>query len=69
MHARTRARAAVYISCSSAQDDSVFEAALGTAAEAEAEVEAGAGAGAGTLEVLAKCLPHKSAAAIEEQAS
>ena len=51
----------------STQDDSDFEAALSSGAEAEAGAEAGAGAG--TLEVLAKCLPHKSAAAIEEQVS
>ena len=41
--------------------------ALSSGAEAEAGAEAGTGAG--TLEVLAKCLPHKSAAAIEEQAT
>ena len=41
----------------SAQDDSVFEAAIGSAAETDTE----------PLDLLAKCLPHKSAAAIKEQ--
>ena len=61
------AHAQSYISSSLAQDDSVFEAALSSAAEAGAGAEEGTEAGA--LDVLAKCLPHKSAAAIEEQVS
>ena len=47
----------------SAQDDTVFEAALGSAALGEMETETE------PLDLLSKCLPHKSAAAIKEQAA